>query len=493
MTRTIPRRVAAVIAAVALVCASALMLSSPSHAAPLIDPTETGTLHITKYEMPEGGAGSAANGLPQPGLPHTPMEGVGFTVSRVNVVDLTTNEGWLAAQELAGLQIAADPVGTLVDAGFTVAAGTEHFTDSAGKITVSGLPLGVYLVQETSPGNGATPAAPFLVTLPMTDPVGLAEWLYEVHVYPKNALTTASKTVSDAGAAALGDTISFTITSGIPEVAVLEAYQVHDDFDSRLKPEGVTVALSNAAELIAETDWTYTIVDNKVEVVFTPAGLKKLVENSTADVVVTISAKVLEVGEIENQAYVYQNKASLELEPGDPGGPTPTDTVETKWGGITLEKVGDDLDGDGLAGAVFEVYLTRDAAIAGAAPIEFDGQTAFEVDDQGMLTISGLRYSDWADGEAVGPADPGYRTYWLRETVAPTGYELLAQPIEFVVNAETTAIGVDMQIVNIAKNIGFDLPLTGGTGTTVFLAGGVLLVAGAALLTIHVRRRSARA
>jgi uncharacterized surface anchored protein len=43
----------------------------------------------------------------------------------------------------------------------------------------------------------------------------------------------------------------------------------------------------------------------------------------------------------------------------------------------------------------------------------------------GTLTLSGLRYSDWANGAAVAPGSADYRTYYLVETTAPAGYELL--------------------------------------------------------------------
>ena len=74
-------------------------------------------------------------------------------------------------------------------------------TDSDGKVqfgkataTEAGIPLGLYLVIETkTPDQVTTPCQPFLVSVPMTvkengeaSSYVPTEWLYDVHVYPKN-------------------------------------------------------------------------------------------------------------------------------------------------------------------------------------------------------------------------------------------------------------------------------------------------------------------
>lgn len=74
-------------------------------------------------------------------------------------------------------------------------------TDADGKVqfgkataTEAGIPLGLYLVIETkTPDQVTTPCQPFLVSVPMTvkengeaSSYVPTEWLYDVHVYPKN-------------------------------------------------------------------------------------------------------------------------------------------------------------------------------------------------------------------------------------------------------------------------------------------------------------------
>ena len=160
----------------------------------------------------------------------------------------------------------------------------------------------------------------------------------------------------------------------------------------------------------------------------------------------------------------------------------------TKWGNITLEKVNE--NGAALAGASFSVYTTAADAKAGTNPVTLGGQTVFTVAANGQLTISGLRYSNFANGATVAPGDPAYRTYYLVETTAPDGYELLAAPVSFLVTAATTAVGVDLQVKNVPSNSGFELPFTGGPGTTILYGAGLLILAGAVLLLVRSRRAS---
>ena len=105
--------------------------------------------------------------------------------------------------------------------------------------------------------------------------------------------------------------------------------------------------------------------------------------------------------------------------------------------------------------------------------------------------------------------------YWISETVAPGGYELLAEPIPVVVAVDAagvstvTQVSVDANgkpvldeadfaeasvlttIVNVEKNAGFVLPLTGGMGTAILAIAGVALLA--VVLIVARRRRSADA
>ncbi len=107
-------------------------------------------------------------------------------------------------------------------------------------------------------------------------------------------------------------------------------------------------------------------------------------------------------------------------------------------------------------------------------------------------------------------------TYYLKETKAPSGYNLLSSPItviinatdvhnleydgtnasseltgiEITVNGNTTSGDTDSGIVSakVENNSGSVLPETGGIGTTIFYVGGAIIVVGAVILLIVKRR-----
>ncbi|MCZ9882118.1 SpaH/EbpB family LPXTG-anchored major pilin [Arthrobacter sp. B2a2-09] len=481
-----------VIASLAAI-ASASMLAlgaGGAHAANTanIDPSKTGSLTIHKYEKPATPTNLPSDGTaltPAQTAGLTPLAGVTFTVQKVNNIDLTTNAGWATAAALTPAQAAAQ----------AASPGSTATTDAAGTATLADLPLGLYLVTETGYPAGVTPSAPFLVTLPMTDPTGGNGWMYDVNVYPKNAVTTATKSVNDASAVKLGDTVQWTVTSDIPNVSPIDGYRIVDKLDSKLTYTDSTVALSNGHVLTQDVDYTmvFDTATNTLTVDFkragmTPSGPMILESFPTAKVLVTVNTTVNAVGEVTNTALVYPNVASFAIAAGQPNGPAVTAPVITKWGNIVLHKK-DSQSSAALAGAVFSVYPTQADALAGTNAISVGGASSWTTDASGNLVISGLRYSNWANGATVSPGQPGYQSYWLVETKAPAGYALLAEPVETAVTGNdpsTVTVTVDNIQVNAA---GFQLPLTGGVGTWALTAGGILVLAGAGLFTVTGRRK----
>lgn len=469
-----------------------LGLAAPAAAAPLVDPNATGSITVHKLEAPDTPTGLPNNGTAVDTTGLTPLPGVEFQVRQVTGIDLSTNSGWANASTLSGVFDAADPEGSITGAGYTLAAGSSLVTDAAGQASFTGLPVGLYLVEETSFPAGVTPSAPFLVSVPLTDPDNRDNWLYDVHVYPKNAITTATKTVDDADAVQLGDEVSFTITSDIPNANPIDGFKIVDVLDPKLDYVAATVTLADGTTIAEGTDYTigHDAGTNAVTVEFTAAGRAILAANNTTQVVVDIITTVNAVGEIANQALVYPNAASFDIDPGEPGGPTTTPEVETRWGGLTVAKVGQ--GGAALTGAVFQVFTSAADAAAQTNPVTLNGDTEFEVvNADGTLTLSGLRYSDFANGATVAPGDAGYLQYYLVEVQAPSGYELLAAPIEFTVTAATTAAGIDLTVTNVPHNGGFQLPFTGGTGTGLLYLAGIGLIAGGVVFLVVKRRRNA--
>ena len=236
------------------------------------------------------------------------------------------------------------------------------------------------------------------------------------------------------------------------------------------------------------------MVGNNYQIEFTEAGREALAaavnSNPTAQLSVDIATTVLSTGHIQNTASIYSN-----LDAAEQDNPLDTDAIEIRYGGFNIEKLSSDLNVEDLSGAQFRVY--DDLGNAEAQNDEYltpsngpeDG--LWVTDSSGQLNINGLRYSGFANGETIGTEHSNYVTYYLVETQALEGHQLLATPVEFTVSEETGVVDPwtsDLQITNQATSGAFVLPLTGGTGTWMLTLAGIAVLA---LVVFLARRRSA--
>ena len=175
--------------------------SAPKKTVATIDTSLKGSITIHKYEyngtMKISGTGETTDKLPTD-ADVKPLQGVGFTIYKVaDVNDLTT-------------YYSANPtdlpsVNTYVENGkiksvySTSQVGEEVKTNAEGIAEFKTLDLGFYVVVETTtPDKVTTPVDPFIVSVPMTTKDG-DNWLYDVHVYPKNKTTYGGVTLEKTG------------------------------------------------------------------------------------------------------------------------------------------------------------------------------------------------------------------------------------------------------------------------------------------------------
>ena len=220
-------------AALALsLCAMPAMAADNGETSPTTTPNpvwtqDTGSITIHKYEW-NGTNGDPATGREDGNqLPSVndgentktpnPLAGAEFTIYQVH------DAAWLskyysgaataAEEEQYKTAFEATAYYTENNGTYTVNEGYTAYatkkTDADGKVqfgkatvkgengtdtTEAGIPLGLYLVIETkTPDQVTTPCEPFLVSVPMTvkendedSSYVPTEWLYDVHVYPKN-------------------------------------------------------------------------------------------------------------------------------------------------------------------------------------------------------------------------------------------------------------------------------------------------------------------
>ena len=173
---------------------------------PVFDTTKT-TGSITIHKYTEGTArGTAASGkedASQVPAGAVPIKDVGFTIYKVK--DATKLADYYSTTP-ASLPAATDyytGTGKNVQVNADVAAlkvGHEVLTNADGVAEFTNLDLGLYLVVETtSPAIVTGPCDPFLISVPMTTDGD--DWLYNVHVYPKNSTAVGGVSLVKTGKA----------------------------------------------------------------------------------------------------------------------------------------------------------------------------------------------------------------------------------------------------------------------------------------------------
>lgn len=367
--------------------------------------------------------------------------------------------------------------------------------EAEGALEISGLDLGYYLVRSD---------LGILCSLDTTAP--------NAEVREKNEATVIVKNVEDTtkkqNVAEIGTYVKFTIRITVNDKAPVN-YKLVDEMT-----DGLTFV--NDAEhplTVTVNENTLDAANYKVTETTEPRGFTLTFNNNaegsasilkTDDVVtVTYYAQINKNAKIADEANV--NKAKVEY---GTNSHTEYDTTETYVWKMNIVKYtmkkaadGDQATEEKLAGATFK--LSRDAAGAQviklvkvddttyrlALPTETD--TAVDTvttGETGELVINGL-----ADG-----------TYYLTETKAPRGYNLLREPVNVTIGhkdangklTETSFVANQTEtdtsgVVKVENNAGAELPSTGGIGTTVFYVLGSAMALGAVILLVTKKRMAA--
>ena len=183
---------------------------------------DTGSITIHKYEWNETNRGPAtgepedAGSLPSndKGEKPTPLAGATFTVYQVkNEEDLKKyydgkDVDWPTSWEDYAEKDATTggyKLNSKASSDLSVIKVGSKTTNTSGVVKFEKLPLGLYLVLETeTPDSVKTACEPFFVSVPMTKVSddangGLTDWLYDVHVFPKNSTAYGQAVLQKVG------------------------------------------------------------------------------------------------------------------------------------------------------------------------------------------------------------------------------------------------------------------------------------------------------
>lgn len=408
--------------------------------------------------------------------------------------------------------------------------------------TFSDLDLGYYLLDSSL---GA------LCTLNTTNP--------DIEVIDKNAIPTNDKTVQEGSTwgkesyAAIGDVVKFQ--SNITFESGLDNLTFHDSMDPGLtfidtaeNPVKVIldadassrVANGRAVEL--KRDQHYKIVTTELETDNTsdkynqqvplkdgcdfhiefirteqPTDGSVKVEDfydliATGNHTLTITYSAI----LNDNAVVADegNKNTSKLSYGEKGNYTKDSTTTTKTWRVPVYKYATE---NGTTVGLSDTKFTLSTNADGSGPIQFVKENDWERDiTDGAGNTVKEKWSVYriatkeeiADTnvtkttEIVTPVSGRFwlkgldaATYYLTETEAKDGYNLLDKPVTIVVNNDGTIKKneTSASVINIQNNAGSKLPSTGGIGTTIFYVVGGILAAAAVVLLVTKRRMNTAA
>ena len=397
------------------------------------------------------------------------------------------------------------------------AAGTR-----TGSGNIENLTMGNYLILIE---NGMKVYRPSAVNL-------VPEWrdnqwkMSDATVEVKSSEPTITKTVKAPGTgnglnadnANIGDTVTFDIVADVPKFptnALAKNYAISD-----ILPKGLTF-VENSIHVYGVLNTQETELANNGTMYYTQSAVRP---NSKGNSTFTLTFTYENISSYDQIHITYTGNLNGNAVLGEDGNSnhayldyTNNPYVDGNWGGndddtatvytygLDITKVDKDNHGTYLSGAEFELYASENDSNNSTNKIFFimesagvyhkavsgetntNTTTTLAVDSNGKLTIKGL--------------DEG--TWYLKETKAPNSYNLLKAPVSVtitdasngVLDGKVTDTNITTGLVplTVENDDGFQLPVTGGMGTFLFTAVGVVLMGAAVILLVVVLKKKKKA
>lgn len=382
---------------------------------------------------------------------------------------------------------------------------TANITAPSDRTTVSQLEPGYYLIVL----DNASQINPVITTVNGDATINLKE---EAPSIDKKAFDKDGKPATDVQ---IGDIVTYTITTTIPKK--FTTYKITDTLSKGLNFVNfdgtditvpgtlkINVKLRDKGQLEGGTDITDTcrivadVDKNQEQKEKMTIDLKDYInkEETQRDyigktLIITYKAKV-------NAEAQVTEKNSAKLEYGNNPDKTITtkpEEVKTPTFPVHIKKTDKANKTSFLSGAEFELYpdnggqagTTAIKVIGSGGVYKINPNQSEEPGNIKLVTIDEIKTKNFDKTGGYNLVINGLKagTYWLRETKAPDGYNLLKNDIKITVTNNKDGsyeiskddIKAEKNIITIENTSGVHLPETGGTGTLLLTAVGALLVA----------------
>lgn len=357
--------------------------------------------------------------------------------------------------------------------------------------TFAGLAMGEYFIRPTST------TSVYQLMLQKVEPTVVAGKyvIDDVTFSAKHEEVSVTK-IADKTSVTKNEKVNYTITVDIPTYSVNstdKSFSVSD-----LLPDGLTIDTAsikvkidgadvNAAAYTLDTTatakYTFKLSVDKSQYTtnWSGKGGKQLVITYTATLNDNDTTQV-NTKETNTVTFDYSNYPYVESSHAQK-----TATVDVTTFAIKIDKFVKNQEANKLAGAKFDLYRT-------ATQAEIDAGTSVEIPHTSIqgIKLEGDKVTDdnGAATFAKYEANGTNYDYYLVETQAPSGYNLLddAVKVKFTdADVENTA---GVYTVKVSNSSGIQLPITGGTGTVIFTIIGIALMVGAVVLFVVSRKKA---
>lgn len=289
--------------------------------------------------------------------------------------------------------------------------------------------------------------------------------------------------------------VTYTITVDIPtyaEQATDKSFYVAD-----LLPDGLTIDTDSIKVQIDGTNvdtaaytldttatdaYTFKLIVSTVQYAanWSTSGGNKLKITYTATLNDDATTEV-NVKETNKVTFDYSNYPYVENSHAQK-----TAAVDVTTFAIKIDKYVQGHPDQKLSDAKFDLYRTATAEeIAAGRSV-----TIPHANVPGILLDSGLTNPSGVATFEKYEANGDRYAYYLVETKAPTGYNLLSNAVEVHFTDAVVAGTNGIYTVEIENTSGIQLPITGGTGTVIFTIIGIALMAGAVVLFVVSRKKA---